>query len=240
MKYVVALAACALVILFWAIIGATVFNWQHGGGILWQLVIWGTVVAVWIAITARWPKDKKSEKGRNKPIQRSGLVSSLDFFNASSEYDTPTHAEDTPHNYHHKAQNKELYAKALDELENCTIDKGTWALALSESMGKEQEARALYIRFRVAELGATTDGVSEEQFIEHLRKLARTRVADTDNIPPETFDGDPHTLVQPQSVSALADRIGLLDFQIIDLIKAGRLKGVRRGDEWFVGMSVIK
>ena len=152
MKYVVALAACALVILFWSIIGATVFNWQHGGGILWQLVIWGTVVAVWIAITARWPEEKISTKGGNKPKQRSGLVSALDLFNVSSKYDTPAQSKDITGSPQNSPANKANYAKALEELERGSLDQGTWAMALSESMGKEQEARALYIRFRVDEL----------------------------------------------------------------------------------------
>ncbi len=239
MKYVVALAACALVILFWAIIGASVFNWQHGGGILWQLVIWGTVVAVWIAITARWPKDKKG-RGRNKPIQRSGLVSALDFFGASREYDIPDEPEPPKKQQQHTPKDKESYATALDELENGKIDKGTWALALSESLGKEQEARALYIRHRAAELSATTVVDSDDQFYVHLRELSRIPLNEADNVRPELFDGDPKSLLRPQSVSALADRMGLLDFQIVDLIKSGRLKGVRHNEEWFVDTAVIK
>ena len=240
MKYVVALAACALVILFWAIIGASVFNWQHGGGILWQLVILGTVVAVWIAITARWPKDTKGDKGRNKPIQRSGLVNSLDIFGASHEYDAPDQPEEPPKHRQHTPKDKECYTTALDELENGKIDKGTWALALSESLGKEQEARALYIRHRAAELSATTVVDSDDQFYVHLRELSRIPINEDASVRPESFDGDPKSLLRPQSVSALADRMGLLDFQIVDLIKSGRLKGVRFNDEWFVDMAVIK
>ena len=138
------------------------------------------------------------------------------------------------------ATSKANYAKALEEIETGAIDKGTWALALSESLGKEQEARALYIRHRAAELSATTVVDTDDQFYVHLRELSRNPIDEVDGVRPESFDGDPKSLIRPQSVSALADRMGLLDFQIVDLIKSGRLKGVRFNDEWYVDMAVTK
>ena len=141
--------------------------------------------------------------------------------------------------YPSNATSKAYYAKALEEIETGAIDKGTWALALSESLGKEQEARALYIRHRAAELSAVTVVDSDDQYYVHLRELSRIPV-DADDFLPEIFDGDPQSLLRPQSVSALADRMGLLDFQIVDLIKSGRLKGVRFNEEWFVDTAVIK
>lgn len=133
-------------------------------------------------------------------------------------------------------QDKPFYATALSELEQGNVDKGTWARALSESLGKEQEARALYIRFRVSELkpDPVYNKMAEEEFIGYLRILARTPIADADSISSEQFDSDPDTLGNAQSVSSLSDKSGLLEFQIIDLIKTGLLKGVRYKDEWFV------
>ena len=76
---------------------------------------------------------------------------------------------DLPRPPPNNAASKANYAKALEEIETGAIDKGTWALALSESMGKEPEARAHYIRFRVAELNHLV-----ERQIEHYA-LAETK-----------------------------------------------------------------
>ena len=56
-----------------------------------------------------------------------------------------------------------LYAKVADELRNHGSIAGLWAKAFAESNGVESEAKALYLRYRVAQLAEAERQVFEAQ-----------------------------------------------------------------------------
>jgi hypothetical protein len=60
-----------------------------------------------------------------------------------------------------------------------------------------------------------------------------------DHVPSSQFDGNPSSLLEPLPITKVASMTGLLEFQVIDLIKLGRLRGVRRGEDWFVDGTYI-
>lgn len=49
-------------------------------------------------------------------------------------------------------EDESLYARAMEEIEKGTTAKGTWAKAFTESMGDQNSAKALYIKYRVRQL----------------------------------------------------------------------------------------
>jgi hypothetical protein len=56
-----------------------------------------------------------------------------------------------------------LYAEVADELRNHGPVAGLWAKAFAESNGVESEAKALYLRYRVAQLAEAERKVFEAQ-----------------------------------------------------------------------------
>lgn len=137
MKYVVAVVASGAVLLFWAVISALV-GFRHGGGYLGMAIMWMMVVAVWTAVLGFFP-DKK--------------VRALGGRIASSLSPATTHPKTVPPD---PDREKTFYAKAMEEIEANSVDKGTWAQALAQSMGKEDETKARYITLRVVELRKST------------------------------------------------------------------------------------
>ena len=59
MKYVLAILACAGLFILYAVLGAAVFGWEHGGGAIPMLVLIAAIVASWRAIT----KSREPEGG---------------------------------------------------------------------------------------------------------------------------------------------------------------------------------
>lgn len=140
MKYFVALLACAGVLLFWSVIGATVFNWQHGGGFLWQIFIWCTVIAVWAAVTRAWrgkAAHAESAAHRVPPAQ-----DEADDPGRSGSGDAATES----------AIEEEAYEQALSEVEGGTAKKGLWAKALEMEPSDENRRKAKYIGLRVRQI----------------------------------------------------------------------------------------
>ena len=50
------------------------------------------------------------------------------------------------------ASDEQYYAQALDELESGTYNRGLWAKVFCTAQGQEEEAKALYMKYRVAQL----------------------------------------------------------------------------------------
>ncbi len=50
------------------------------------------------------------------------------------------------------SREEKLYAIAFGEIETAKMDQGVWGKAFSESLGDEQRAKALYVKFRVDQL----------------------------------------------------------------------------------------
>ena len=134
MKYAVALAACLGVLLFWAFVGATIFGWRHGGGYLWQVFIWSTVVAVWTAVVKFFPKRGGSSTRSTRDDEDDDLRSGSG--DAATEF----------------ALEEKAYEQALSEVEGGTVKKGLWAKALEKEPSDENRRRAKYIGLRVRQI----------------------------------------------------------------------------------------
>lgn len=184
MKYVVALLACAGVIIFWSVIGATVFNWRHGGGFLWQIFIWGTVVAVWVAVTSRWRASRTDSQSSSGAPDRSFFVKALDVFDSIKEHDRPPASQRVPEE--RLVDESRHYAQAMAE---CTEnqsgrDAGVWAKAFALCEGDPLRTQAKYIEMRarqlMLEVATAESPSSREPTQERLAEIRRRAMADAD------------------------------------------------------------
>ena len=57
--YIVAVLACAGIIIIYVVIGA-LLGWKHGGGVLPMIILFGAITATWKGIIG-FSKEKKSE-----------------------------------------------------------------------------------------------------------------------------------------------------------------------------------
>lgn len=53
MKYVLAILACAGLFILYAVLGAAVFGWKHGGGAIPMLILLVAMGATWRTITKK-------------------------------------------------------------------------------------------------------------------------------------------------------------------------------------------
>ena len=83
--------------------------------------------------------------------------------------------------------------------------------------GDERRTRALYIRWRTAVIAAQAAAAEAEA---------------QRGIPSELFDVHLDQLHRPVPVSEFASRRKLLDLEVIERIKHGKLKGIRFEDNW--------
>jgi hypothetical protein len=81
------------------------------------------------------------------------------------------------------------------------------------------------------------DGNSIRQL---LRTLSLVPYEDTDHISVDQFEGQPQTLNHPVEVSRAAQLCSMLEFEIIDLIKRGYLRGVHYGEKWYFDLEQTK
>jgi hypothetical protein len=138
-----------------------------------------------------------------------------------------------------------LYDIVAEEIEAGVLHKGTWAKAFAEANADKDKARAIYLKLRVAQLPTeiaafqAAAAESNRPFLNRLQDLARGSLPDMDHVESAKFEGNLSSISQPIPISEVADITGLLDFQIIDLIKVGRLRGVRCGEDWFVDGTYI-
>ncbi len=133
-----------------------------------------------------------------------------------------------------------MYEIVAKEIESGLIHDGVWAKAYAQADGDEKKAMAAYIKLRVTqlpeEIKAYLDVLARQRnpLVEYILRIAKKPIQDMDHVPSDRFDGDPSLLKQPILVEDLSADSGLLVFQIIDLIKGGKLKGVRFGEDWYV------
>lgn len=53
MKYTLAILACAAEFVLWHFLGAAVLEWEHGGGLIPQLILSAVIIMTWLAITRK-------------------------------------------------------------------------------------------------------------------------------------------------------------------------------------------
>jgi hypothetical protein len=146
---------------------------------------------------------------------------------------------------------EKLYEIAGGELASKDVNRGIWSKAFSEALGEEAKTRAIYIKLRVdalrrevtaqAERDAKLANERAKPDKDRIRKLLaplRCRgFKDTDHIPRDKFVGSPNALGVPVSTAKAADMFGMLEFEIIDYIKLGYLRGVYYRDQWYFDLE---
>ncbi len=68
MKYVIALLACIGIFIAYVLIGAAVFGWQHGGGLIPMMILFAIVGAVWRKITKSKTNKNTSNAGCTEKV----------------------------------------------------------------------------------------------------------------------------------------------------------------------------
>jgi hypothetical protein len=142
---------------------------------------------------------------------------------------------------------EKLYEIVGTELATRNVNRGLWTKAFSAALGDEAKAKALYIEVRVAQLRAEFAAefqTAEERRAQEdadirsmLRALRHVPYSDTDDIPAARFDGSPNSLRRPIPLSRAASLSDMLEFQVIDLIKRGYIRGIRYGDDWYLDLA---
>lgn len=151
------------------------------------------------------------------------------------------------------AVEEKLYEIAGAEIAAKNVSPGLWAKAFSTALGDEAKTKAFYIQLRVDQLRehlaaevqhrsetAVQRRTREDSAIRsRLNSLRGLPFEDTDDIPTEQFDGQPASLQSPVSVTRASAVAGMLEFQVIDLIKRGHLRGVRYDGDWYFDLHQV-
>ena len=146
---------------------------------------------------------------------------------------------------------EKFYETAGQEIASKSVKRGLWTKAFAVAQGDEQRTKAAYIELRVEELREEhiaetarqneTDSQRrhrEDAIIkERFSSLTRLPYQDADDIPRSRFDGQPNQLRYPISAVRVAEVIGLLHFEVVDLIKRGHIKGIYSGGDWYCDLE---
>lgn len=138
---------------------------------------------------------------------------------------------------------EKFYEIAGEELFSKNVNKGCWARSFSLAVGDEAKTKAIYIELRVKQLfeqysQALTNEreklLSEEKRIKRLlSKFEDVGYKDIDSISNELFVASKNSGIDPIAVSRGVLVVDMLEFQIVDLIKRGLIKGVYDNKEWY-------
>lgn len=223
-----------LIIAYVVLVAASVIGRLVGEGALdeafWIKTLIGTGIVTLMIGAVAWLVKKAYRP--DSPLKQSDIQSSQDIQSPNiSSY----------------AVEDQLYAVVADELAAGSIEKGAWTQAFSEADGNDAKAKAFYIKIRVRQLQREAERNAQHRAFEGesqsdrirsiLDKLGKIPYEDTDHISRNGFRGSRSSLLEPVSVSTASSVSGLLDFQVIDLIKRGFLKGVYDEDEWFFDLN---
>ena len=148
---------------------------------------------------------------------------------------------------------EKLYEIAGAEIATKNVNLGAWTKAFSVALGDEAKTKAVYIQLRVdqlreqltAELQQRNETAEQcrtredDDIRSRLSSLRDLPFEDTDKIPSSRFDGSPTALQCPVAVSRASLLTDMLEFEIIDLIKRGYLKGIRQDREWYFDLNQV-
>jgi len=134
MRYFFAAIACVTLLFLYAVVAAA-NGWKHGGGAIPMMMLCGAIMATWI-----------------------GIVRGASPTNKRTPQPLPTAPRASQHT--NPASEQAHYEIVACELESQQLVSGTWARAFADSSGAPDQARALYIRYRVAQM---TDARTREQ-----------------------------------------------------------------------------
>lgn len=120
------------------------------------------------------PSNKKGESLSAQPQSQAAPT--------NREQSSPA-VSGAPRNAERPIETGAFYEKALDEIENKTLDRATWARSFSEASGDDTKAKALYIKLRVPGLVAEEQDRRNAEFQNALQQ-ARLREAIKSPPPP--------------------------------------------------------
>lgn len=151
---------------------------------------------------------------------------------------------------------QQYYDTVAQELQNKELKPGLWTRAIAEAGGENDQAKAIYIKLRVAQLAKEARKQTEterppksrasqfrnrKEYLAALRAefefLTEVSIADMDQIPSSRFNGSASMIPGSVPSGDVSEAIGLLEFKIVDAVKAGLLKGVREGEEWWIAKN---
>ncbi|MEQ1858437.1 MAG: hypothetical protein ABMA13_00720 [Chthoniobacteraceae bacterium] len=149
---------------------------------------------------------------------------------------------------------EKLYEMAGHELISKAVKPGLWTKAFAMALGDEQKTKAVYIELRVAELreecvaelARQNETAAERRcreiglIRERFGAFAGMRYLDTDHIPSSSFDGRSTDLCYPVSSAFVAEVLGLLEFEVIGLIKRRYIQGLHCNGDWFCDLGGSK
>ena len=126
---------------------AASIGWKHGGGGIPIAIVCGTIIATWIGLTrTASPAAKEAAK-------------------------PPPDAPNAPR-YIGPESEQAFYETVAGELDSQQLSPGTWARAYADASGAPDQARALYIRYRVGQLEQARN---EQQKAELLATIQVTK-----------------------------------------------------------------
>jgi hypothetical protein len=142
---------------------------------------------------------------------------------------------------------EQLYAAVGEEIVTKNVSRGLWTKAFAITLGDEAKTKAVYVELRVEQIRQQiiVANETEEMRRPHVDSAIRARLdalssipwEDTEQIPSNQFYGPINSLCYPISVERGSVLSGLLEFEIIDLIKRGHLKGLRNNTEWYFDLQ---
>jgi hypothetical protein len=141
-----------------------------------------------------------------------------------------------------------IYEIAAAEIAGGKPERGILAKAFSAALGDEPKTRALYIQYRVEHLKAEIARRAAEdarrraggrkgrlaELRQRFEYVLRTTIPESDS-PSSAYAGNPNSIAAPERLSDVSEALGLLEFRLIDAVKAGLVDGVVDQDgEWWV------
>lgn len=153
-----------------------------------------------------------------------------------------------------------LYEMALEEVESGILKKGPWARALSQSDGLDAKARSIYLQFRVEamkneaeiikavleeteksenneRIKSTKSDISRPQHIRNQKLSKQDLNQEKSNV--TNALGDVTTINTSSNdyfvdVKSIVSRVDITESEIVDMIKEGEIKGLKRDGQWYV------
>lgn len=148
-----------------------------------------------------------------------------------------------------------LYEAAAQEIAHGKADRGIFAKAFSDALGDESQTRALYLKYRVEQLRAQLETMRREQsemaaresrlhstdrkiYLAELKErfgyLCHVKIPESE-IPSAVYHDALPGLGKGIHISDVSDALKMLEFRLIDAVKAGLVTGILdTAGEWWL------
>ena len=130
----------------------------------------------------------------------------------------------------------QLWDQVANELKKGELDDGLWLKARTLTNGTKEEAEKVYVLPRIEQL--KREKAQKERSLgvstwPEIQRVLETRIPDMDHTPHENFLGSKDDLNTPIRASTVAERLDVIEFQVIDAIKSRNIKGIYDGETWW-------